>query len=93
MSDAAERAKAKREQAEQARRWSRSMSLHADRERLLAIAADLDREAAELERRATQSVTHIQQGGYSTTQPMQQVQVQQQQEQQQPDDSSKEPKS
>ena len=96
MSDFADRAKAKREQAAQGRRWSRSMSLRIDRERLLAIAVELEREAAELERQAAQPVTHIQQGGYSTMPMEQRVQQAQQQQEHQPsptpNDGSGEPK-
>ena len=50
--DIAERAKAKREQAAQARRWARSLSLTEDRKQLERHAEELDREAAELERQA-----------------------------------------
>jgi len=50
--DSAEQAKAKREQAAQARRWARILSLADDRKQLERHAEELDREAAELERQA-----------------------------------------
>jgi hypothetical protein len=54
------------------------MSLNADRDRLLAIAQELETEADDLEARANVAMTQDQPPGFSTTMPMQQVQQQQQ---------------
>src|SRR5262249_20897831 len=50
------------------------MALDADRDRLLRHAAELEAEAADLERQATGPVTHVQPPGYSVTQTVQQAQ-------------------
>ena len=45
-----ERARAKRDVATRARRWAAEMIVDADRDRLVCHAAELDAEAAELDR-------------------------------------------
>jgi hypothetical protein len=57
------------------------MTLNADRDRLLAIAQELETEADDLEAQANAAMTQDQPPGFSTTMPMQQVQQQQQQAQ------------
>lgn len=54
--DSAEQAKAKREMAAQARRWARTLSLTDDKKQLERHAAELDKEAAELELQARATV-------------------------------------
>jgi hypothetical protein len=78
-----EQVRDKRDKAAQARRWAQEMTVDADRDHLLRMAVELEREAADLELQATE-VTHVQPPGYSGTQTVQQVQQQQQQQEEKP---------